>query len=100
MLSSALAEPRPRPWRTSSRVFAARKGVLIQSVNRGDPAARAGLRRNDVIIRFGGTETPTLEKLQPVLRRFRSGDRVEIIFVRGADTLSVTLTLAEMPPRF
>ena len=87
------------PTLASQLNIAARKGVLIQSVNRGDPAARAGLRRNDVIIRFGGTETPTLEKLQPVLRRFRSGDRVEVIFVRGADTLSVTLALAEMPPR-
>lgn len=87
------------PALASDLGLTARKGVLVHEVRQGEPASRAGLRKNDVIIAFAGEETPTLEKLQQALRRYRAGDTVEITFIRDEQSQMVRITLGEMPQR-
>ncbi|HEX4717415.1 MAG TPA: trypsin-like peptidase domain-containing protein [Thermoleophilaceae bacterium] len=57
-------------------------GVLVESVQRGGPAADAGIRAGDVIVAVGGTPTPTTEQLALTLTKFKPGQRVKVDLVR------------------
>ncbi len=76
-----------------------RQGALVQVVQPNTPAARAGLRESDVIVRFGGQDIATADQLLNMLRtrRVKVGETVEVLVVRGSrqQTLSVTLGQAQ-----
>ena len=61
---------------------------VVDTVMDGSP--NAVLRRGDVIISAGETDTPFVQDVQKVLRMNRGGS-VPVTIVRGADTLSVPL---------
>ncbi|MBI2303178.1 MAG: trypsin-like peptidase domain-containing protein [Chloroflexi bacterium] len=73
------------------------KGVYVASVTRASPAAQAGLRQGDVIIRFESQEVATVRQLQEAIRRQKIGDRTRITFIRDGQEQTVTVTLEEMP---
>lgn len=81
----------------AERGLSVTKGVLLDSVFRGSPADRAGLRRNDVIIAFGPDKTNTIEQLQKAIRKRQVGDKADITYIRGKDTQTVSIALGEMP---
>jgi S1-C subfamily serine protease len=72
-------------------------GVLVDSVTPGDPAAEAGLRGGDVILRVGGTVTNDPEDVAAAIADRSIGDRIEITLRRGGQERTVTVTLAERP---
>jgi serine protease DegQ len=70
------------------------EGLVVQELEAGGPAARAGLRQGDVIVRFGGRPVEQIEDLFAGLRRFDPGAEVELDVVRqngDRETLRVTL---------
>ena len=70
-------------------------GVLIVKVSDGYPAQKAGLQVNDVIITFDGKPVTVTNQITKLLRQHKVGDTVHITFVRGSDTMTVNITLAE-----
>jgi S1-C subfamily serine protease len=72
-------------------------GVLVMEVGGGTPAARAGLRPGDVIVRLDGKPVDTVEDLFAELRRHRPGDRVTLTVVRDGREQQLTVTLADNP---
>jgi putative serine protease PepD len=72
-------------------------GTGIVAVTSGGPADRAGLRPGDVIESAGGTPTPDTQALAGVLAAADPGDQVTLAVVRGAQDLTVKLTLGELP---
>jgi S1-C subfamily serine protease len=85
------------PALASEGGFPVEEGVLIIQVMPGNPAARAGLRDNDIVISLSGEATPDLETFQKVLRRYRAGDTVELGLVRDSRNIAIKVTLGEMP---
>ena len=74
-----------------------RSGALVSSVVPRGPAARAGIRTGDVIVRVAGTDVREgRDLLRQVLRR-RVGERVEVELLRNGRATRLTLTLAERP---
>lgn len=73
----------------------AEEGVLVVSVAPGGAAARAGLRRGDVIVAFKGHPIRILEDLFGTLRRYRPGDRIVLTVVRGDERLSLRVVLRD-----
>ena len=88
------------------------RGALLQSIQAGSPAARAGLRagtRNlrfqarpyraggDVITRVDGKVIREESDLSRAIARRRAGDTVEIEYYRDGDRRSARLRLAERP---
>jgi S1-C subfamily serine protease len=72
-------------------------GVLVQSVQRGGPADRAGIRPGDVIVALAGRPSPTSEELALVLATLKPGQRVSVKVVRRSGqraTLPVQLGTA------
>ena len=73
-------------------------GVVVAGVERGGPAASAGLRRGDVIVSVAGKPVQTADDLATVLASLRPGQRVPVR-VRRADgsEATVQVRLAESP---
>lgn len=72
-------------------------GVLVAQVDPGTPAAQAGLRQGDIIVRLDDTPVKTEADLFKFLRRRRPGDDITVVVDRRGAELSARLTLAERP---
>jgi putative serine protease PepD len=76
--------------------YGAKAGLFVQAVATDGPAARAGLRRGDVITTIAGQPASSLS-LAWLLVSAKVGDQVEVEFVRGGAAQRATLTLIEQP---
>jgi S1-C subfamily serine protease len=90
------------------------RGVLVQTVTPGSPAAKAGIMGGDIVatldgnqIRFGGdiitavdgNKLRTREELAKAISSKKQGDKVKIDLVRDGKKQSVEVTLAARPPQ-
>ena len=69
------------------------EGVQLAGVMDGSPAAVAGLRPGDVIIRMASKTIQNIEDLTAALGAQNPGDEVEIIALRGGNPVSFKATL-------
>ncbi len=74
-------------------------GALIQTVEPGTAAQRAGLRNHDVIRSFNDTEIDTYFDLQSLLRRARPGQDVALRILRDEEQVELSATLGRRPPQ-
>jgi S1-C subfamily serine protease len=65
---------------------------------RSGPLSAAGLESDDVIASFDGQKIYATADLLKYLWRHEVGDRVEIVYHRGAEVKSVTVNLGERGP--
>jgi hypothetical protein len=72
---------------------ATEEGVRLAGVQDGSPAAFAGLREGDVIIRLAEMKIQNLEDLTTALRSKKPGDSVEITILRNSQHLTLKATL-------
>jgi serine protease Do len=70
----------------------------IGEVIPGSGAEKAGIRPGDVVLKFGGTELRKYEDLPPLVRQHKPGDKVEVEFRRGKETLKREVTLGKSEP--
>lgn len=73
------------------------KGTLVVEVSAGSPAGIAGLKSEDVIVGFAGKEITSVDNLIQAIRQAQVGQKVEIIYWRGATKNTATATLVERP---
>jgi putative serine protease PepD len=72
--------------------------VVVASVRPGGAAARAGIRRGDVILKVAGRPTATADDLSMVLAGLRPGQTVPVVVRHpGGGTTTVQVTLGELP---
>ena len=71
------------------------RGVRLQAVRPGSPAAQAGLQAGDVIVEFTGAPVAGLEEFAALLYSSRAGERVEIVFERGGRRLEAWAVLGQ-----
>jgi Peptidase family M28/PDZ domain/PA domain len=69
------------------------EGVRLAGVSDGSPAALAGLRSGDVIVKFAETKVHNLEDLMLALGSKKPGDEVEITVLRGSQPLKLKAIL-------
>ncbi|MGA2159530.1 MAG: trypsin-like peptidase domain-containing protein [Dehalococcoidia bacterium] len=74
------------------------QGAVITFVQPGSPAAKAGLKKLDVITKYQGQDIPDAPTLLNDLRNSKIGDVVSITYMRGKATLNTTATLITSPP--
>jgi S1-C subfamily serine protease len=72
-------------------------GVVVYGVERGGPAARAGIQPGDVLVELAGTPLDTVEDLFAALRRHRPGQDVTVELVREGARRSVQARLSAKP---
>jgi serine protease Do len=73
------------------------KGVLVAYAAAGSPAAKAGIKANDVITNFNGQNVTEASALIKLLWQYNVGDTVNITIWRGNSEQVVSVTLGQSP---
>ncbi len=69
------------------------KGVLIAGIVPGGAAEEAGLKENDIIIKFNNVGVATPAELQVQVGKHRPGDRANVTFIRNGKQSTVSLVM-------
>lgn len=75
------------------------KGALVANVNENSPAARAGLRQGDVILRFDGHEIERMRDLPRLVAEVPPGRTVSVQVLRDGAKTEIGVTLARLTPQ-
>jgi serine protease Do len=87
--------PRPVPPRISAQL-AQRTGVEVVDVVASSPAARAGLRPEDLVVRLRGEPITGVGDLQRVMTEELIGAAVDVVVVRDSRQLTLRLVPEEL----
>lgn len=68
------------------------EGLLLGGVMEGGPADEGGLRKGDIIVRFGSQEIANIYDYTYALEAVKIDVPLEVVFVRDGETLSTTIT--------
>ena len=68
-------------------------GVRLMGVTPGSPADKAGVRKGDVVVEFGGTAVKDLYQYTDALRAHKPGDEVTVVVERNGKRVTVTARL-------
>ena len=71
-------------------------GALVNSVEKGGPADKAGIESGDVILRFDGKMVNSSEDLPRIVGATRPGSKVSVQIWRNKATREVQVTVAEL----
>lgn len=69
------------------------RGVAITRVAEGSPAERAGLKKDDVILRFNGVEVTSVRQLNRLISEVAPDHTVRLTISRGGAEQEVSVTL-------
>jgi serine protease Do len=72
------------------------EGALVSQVNPDGPAARAGLERGDVIVRFGAQKIARMRELPRAVAASRPGTNVEVELIRDGKRVTKKVEIAEL----
>jgi serine protease Do len=73
-------------------------GAVVTFVQPGSPASRAGLKRLDVVTKYGDKDITSAPELLHELRNSQIGESVSVTFMRGKATSTATMQLTKSPP--
>jgi S1-C subfamily serine protease len=71
------------------------KGVKISGTTDGSPAAKAGLKENDVLVGWNGKALDNLMDLSTALAESKPGDKIKVKLLRDGKPIEIEATLAE-----
>ena len=72
-------------------------GVLLADVSKGSPAARAGLKRGDVMVSFNGQPVHDPGQLRNIVAMTAPGTKVPVQILRDNKKRDLTIELGELP---
>ena len=73
------------------------QGIRLEGVVDGMGAQAAKMQKDDVMVSLAGVPTPDYFSLENALQRHRGGDKIEVIFYRGAEKMTQTMQLSKRP---
>jgi serine protease Do len=73
------------------------QGVYVAKIATGGPAAQAGIREGDIILKVAGRDTNSVADLRALLDAQPVGGRIDVVISRGGQTSTVSVLLVEMP---
>jgi S1-C subfamily serine protease len=68
------------------------RGLPLAGVAKGGPAERAGIRAGDVVVGVAGKTVENILDYTYALEELKVGESIEVVVLRGADRLSLTVT--------
>ena len=72
-------------------------GALVIAVEKGAPAAKAGIKLNDLVTHISGQKIVDAESMVNTIQRHRPGEEITIRLKRDGEELEVKATLAKRP---
>ena len=82
---------------TTASTYGLPTGPMIQSVEAGGCAEKAGLQQGDIIIGFNGSEVSSYTDLVAALNKCKAGDTATIKVFRSGAEVDASITLDERP---
>lgn len=73
------------------------RGALVGGVSDNGPAAKAGLKAGDVVVRFDGKDVKEMRDLPRVVADTPVGKEVDVVVIRKGKEETLRLTIARMP---
>lgn len=67
-------------------------GAMVLSVEKGSPAAAAGLRERDIILEYAGKPIASVDDLHRLLTDETAGIPSEVTILRGTEKVAITIT--------
>ncbi len=75
-------------------------GLRLTTVSRNSPAAKAELKRGDILLSIGGKPVKSTRDIDDlVIKNYKAGDKVEMVISREREEKKVEVTLAKYPQR-
>lgn len=71
-------------------------GTYIHSVVEDGPAAKAGLRQGDIIVKAGETNVSSMDQLKEIINSHKIGDTLTITYMRGDTVYTTEVVLEEL----
>ena len=77
------------------------KGVFVYAVEEGSPAAQAGIKRGDIIVKFDRSKVFSYTDIQENMQYYKAGETINITVKRASggeyESIDITLTLGNRP---
>ncbi len=78
-----------------TQVYGVSEGAAISSVDEDSPAAKGGLKANDVIVSFNGQKVKNKEDLMEAVDACKPNQKVKVSIYRSGEKLELEITLGE-----
>jgi Do/DeqQ family serine protease len=75
------------------------KGVIIFGVARNSPAAKAGMKRGDVIVKMNGQDVASADQVQMQVEKTPVGNTAQVEINRSGQALTLSIQPGEFPTR-
>lgn len=72
-------------------------GAYVDRVEAGSPAGKAGLKKDDVVVRVGSTSVRSQQDLRLSMFRYEPGAKVQLEVLRGGKPTNITVTVDKVP---
>ena len=72
-------------------------GVLVNSVEKGAAAEKAGLQAGDVIVKVGDKTISSMTDLNAVKKNYKAGDTAKVVVNRGGKEVELSITFDAAP---
>jgi hypothetical protein len=69
-----------------------KKGLRIDGVTEGKPAAKAGLKAGDIILKMGENDIADVYSYMDALGKFKKGESTKVVVQRGAESITFDIT--------
>jgi serine protease Do len=73
------------------------KGALVSDVVKNSPAARAGIKRGDVIVEFNGKEVRDVSSLRNMVAQTKTGSEIKLRIFRAGKEFTIKVNILELP---
>lgn len=70
-------------------------GIFIVRVEPNSGAAKAGIRKRDIMISLAGKKVTSMQDVNNIKKAYKAGDTVNTVIVRGKKKLTLKLTFSE-----
>jgi len=74
------------------------KGALVSQVNADSPAAKAGVKPGDVIVRYDGREVESTTHLRNMVAATAPGTEAKLVVIRNGKEETLTVTVVKLTP--
>ena len=75
-----------------------KQGAFIVATTSSGPAAKAGMKANDIVVSFNGSKIKSMDDLVVAIRETKVGDRATLVVVRGGHNLTLHAVGANYSP--
>jgi serine protease Do len=75
-------------------------GVLVTEVRPDSPAAKAGLKAGDIVLRFAGHAVSSPRELQGLVERSKIGGSQPLVLLRDGKEMTLSVACRELPADF